>query len=76
MAEGLGKALQKLLQRFESASDLKTRLTAGFFVYATVQTKMGAQPLVRHPKVNRQAFHLSLSYHNSTVIMCGVPMNE
>jgi len=45
-------------------------------VYATVQTKMGAQPLVRHPKVNRQAFHLSLSYHNSTVIMCGVPMNE
>ena len=34
MAEWLGSALQKLLQRFESAPDLqqKARLSPGFFV--------------------------------------------
>ena len=34
MAEWLGKALQKLLQRFEPASDLKIKTSAfaGFFV--------------------------------------------
>jgi hypothetical protein len=39
VAEGLGKALQKLPQRFESARDLreikKKSATAGFFVFLT-----------------------------------------
>jgi hypothetical protein len=53
MAEWLGRALQKLVQRFESASDLNTKTpVTGFFVFQTeahacMQLRDGKQKTIR-----------------------------
>lgn len=75
MAEWLGSALQKLLQRFESASDLHPEVTPsmclGFFC-AQIEGRSGdfGKDLVKGLLRNLSVFHFELNESAPTLSLC------